>query len=180
MHPLAPVSSWSYRPASGLWPGPKSPFCPWPCRCTFTIVASTIAYSMSGCSLTASNKRWNTSALTQSLKRLKPCSTCQTLAAGLARGCLCGQSTALPQRSGGCLCRCAPDHLACQGSAAPSWPIARLSVPIECSCAYCITSIHASQNDSQQTLVRIESRYFVFSLGSDEAGFSVSGNVARF
>ena len=49
---------------------PEVPFCPWPCRCTFTIVASTIAYSMSGCSLTASNRRWNTSALTQSLKRL--------------------------------------------------------------------------------------------------------------
>src|SRR3989344_3397036 len=28
MHPSAPVSSWSCRPSSGLWPGPKSPFCP--------------------------------------------------------------------------------------------------------------------------------------------------------
>ncbi len=46
------------------------PFAPWPCRCTRTMVASTMAYSMSGSPLTASNRRTKTSAFTQSRKRL--------------------------------------------------------------------------------------------------------------
>src|SRR5208337_3829514 len=46
------------------------PFAPWPCRWTLTIVASTMAYSMSGSSETASNIRLKTSALTQCRNRL--------------------------------------------------------------------------------------------------------------
>jgi hypothetical protein len=46
------------------------PFAPCPWRWTLTMVASIIAYSMSGSSDTASNIRLNTSAFTQSRKRL--------------------------------------------------------------------------------------------------------------
>src|SRR3954454_5848515 len=55
--------------ADGLARSP--PFAPCPWRCTLTIVASTMAYSMSGSSETASNSRLNTSARTQSRYRLK-------------------------------------------------------------------------------------------------------------
>ena len=41
------------------------PFAPWPWRWTLTIVASTMAYSMSGSSERASNIRLKTSAFTQ-------------------------------------------------------------------------------------------------------------------
>src|SRR5882672_985595 len=49
----------------------RPPFAPCPWRWTLTIVASTMAYSMSGSSETASNSRLKTSALTQSRKRVK-------------------------------------------------------------------------------------------------------------
>src|SRR5260370_22631171 len=55
--------------ADGLALSP--PFAPWPCRWTLTMVASTMAYSMSGWSETASKMRLKTSALTQSRYRLK-------------------------------------------------------------------------------------------------------------
>jgi hypothetical protein len=42
------------------------PFAPWPWRWTLTMVASIMAYSMSGSSEQASNSRTNTSPLTQS------------------------------------------------------------------------------------------------------------------
>ena len=41
------------------------PFAPWPCRWTLTIVASIMAYSISGSSERASNIRLKTSRLTQ-------------------------------------------------------------------------------------------------------------------
>src|SRR5215218_1003431 len=47
------------------------PFAPCPWRWTLTMVASTIAYSMSGSSETASNNRCQTPAFTQSRKRVK-------------------------------------------------------------------------------------------------------------
>jgi hypothetical protein len=50
-------------PADGLALSP--PFAPWPWRWTLTMVASTMAYSMSGSSDTASNILLNTSAFTQ-------------------------------------------------------------------------------------------------------------------
>src|SRR3546814_9591619 len=50
--------------ADGLAPSP--PFAPWPWRWTLTMVASTMAYSMSGPSEQASKIRMKTSALTQS------------------------------------------------------------------------------------------------------------------
>src|SRR6266568_2431354 len=55
--------------ADGLALSP--PFAPCPWRWTLTMVASTIAYSMSGCSETASKSRLKTSAFTQSRYRLK-------------------------------------------------------------------------------------------------------------
>jgi hypothetical protein len=55
--------------ADGLALSP--PFAPWPWRWTLTIVASTMAYSMSGSSEQASKSRRKTSALTQSRYRLK-------------------------------------------------------------------------------------------------------------
>src|SRR5215217_2299787 len=55
--------------ADGLARSP--PFAPWPWRCTLTMVASTMAYSMSGSSETASNSRLKISARTQSRYRLK-------------------------------------------------------------------------------------------------------------
>src|SRR6187431_574428 len=59
----------AFRTADRLVLGPS--FAPRPWRWTLTIVASTIAYSMSGSSETASNIRLNTSAFTQSRKRLE-------------------------------------------------------------------------------------------------------------
>src|SRR5215217_5438384 len=47
------------------------PFAPCPWRCTLTMVASTMAYSISGSSEAASNSRVKTSAFTQSRYRLK-------------------------------------------------------------------------------------------------------------
>src|SRR3984885_978637 len=55
--------------ADGLILSP--PFAPCPWRWTLTMVASTMAYSMSGSSETASKSRVKTSAFTQSLYRLK-------------------------------------------------------------------------------------------------------------
>src|SRR5208282_5890801 len=55
--------------ADGLALSP--PFAPWPWRWTLTMVASTMAYSMSGCSEQASKSLMKTSALTQSRYRLK-------------------------------------------------------------------------------------------------------------
>src|SRR5260370_30570368 len=55
--------------ADGLAPSP--PFAPCPCRWTLTMVASTMAYSMSGWSEAASKSRLKTSPLTQSRYRLK-------------------------------------------------------------------------------------------------------------
>src|SRR5712675_2510104 len=49
----------------------RPPFAPCPWRWTLTIVASTMAYSMSGVSEQASKSLANTSALTQSRQRLK-------------------------------------------------------------------------------------------------------------
>src|SRR4051812_2860743 len=45
-------------------PSPHRIFAPCPCRWTLTMVASTMAYSRSGSSETASNKRCQTSAFT--------------------------------------------------------------------------------------------------------------------
>ena len=59
----------AFGAADGLALSP--PFAPWPWRWTLTMVASTMAYSMSGSSEQAANSRANTSALTQSRKRLK-------------------------------------------------------------------------------------------------------------
>src|SRR5216684_284151 len=55
--------------ADGLALSP--PFAPCPWRWTLTMVASTMAYSMSGCSEAASKSRLKTSAFTQSRYRLK-------------------------------------------------------------------------------------------------------------
>src|SRR5262249_36131933 len=46
------------------------PFAPWPWRWTLTMVPSTMTYSMSGSSETPSNSRRQTSAFTQSRKRV--------------------------------------------------------------------------------------------------------------
>ena len=59
----------AFGSADGLALSP--PFAPWPWRWTLTMVASTMAYSRSGSSEQASKSRMNTSALTQSLYRLK-------------------------------------------------------------------------------------------------------------
>ena len=59
----------AFGAADGLALSP--PFAPCPWRWTLTMVASTMAYSMSGSSETASNSRLKTSALTQSRKRVK-------------------------------------------------------------------------------------------------------------
>src|SRR5215475_5738566 len=58
----------AFRAADRLVFGP--PFAPCPWRWTLTIVASTIAYSMSGSSETASNRRFQTPAFAQSRKRV--------------------------------------------------------------------------------------------------------------
>src|ERR1700741_2353120 len=58
----------AFGAADGLALGP--PFAPCPWRWTLTMVASTMAYSMSGSSETASKSRLKTSALTQSRNRL--------------------------------------------------------------------------------------------------------------
>src|SRR3546814_4051806 len=55
--------------ADGLALSP--PFAPWPWRWTLTMVASTMAYSMSGSSEQASKLRRKTSALTQTRYSLK-------------------------------------------------------------------------------------------------------------
>src|SRR3954452_22939404 len=64
----------AFGPANGLARSP--PFAPCPCRWTFTMVASTMAYSRSGSSETASNNRCQTSAFTQSRKRVKTLFQC--------------------------------------------------------------------------------------------------------
>src|SRR4029453_15835135 len=58
----------AFRAADRLALGP--PFAPCPWRWTLTMVASTIAYSMSGSSETASNSRFQTPAFAQSRKRV--------------------------------------------------------------------------------------------------------------
>src|ERR1700752_5455852 len=58
----------AFRTADGLALSP--PFAPCPWRWTLTMVASTMVYSMSGSSETASNSRLKTSALTQSRNRV--------------------------------------------------------------------------------------------------------------
>src|SRR4249919_160430 len=58
----------AFRAANGLALSP--PFAPWPWRWTLTMVASTMAYSMSGSSETAANSRFQTSAFTQSRNRV--------------------------------------------------------------------------------------------------------------
>src|SRR3954454_21731890 len=59
----------AFRATDGLAQSP--PFAPCPWRWTLTMVASTRAYSRSGSSETASNSRCQTSAFTQSRKRVK-------------------------------------------------------------------------------------------------------------
>src|SRR3954467_6215625 len=59
----------AFGAANGLARSP--PFAPCPWRWTFTMVASTRAYSRSGSSETASNNRCQTFAFTQSRKRVK-------------------------------------------------------------------------------------------------------------
>src|SRR6202043_3287786 len=58
----------AFGAADGLALSP--PFAPCPWRWTLTMVASTIAYSMSGWSDRASNNRFQTSAFTQSPNRV--------------------------------------------------------------------------------------------------------------
>src|SRR5712671_8056673 len=58
----------AFRTADRLALGP--PFAPCPWRWTLTMVASTMAYSMSGSSDAASNSRFQISAFTQSRKRV--------------------------------------------------------------------------------------------------------------
>src|SRR5215211_5366472 len=58
----------AFRAANGLARSP--PFAPCPWRWTLTMVASTMAYSISGSSETASNSRFQTSAFTQPRKRV--------------------------------------------------------------------------------------------------------------
>src|SRR6201997_3163722 len=58
----------AFGAADGLSLGP--PFAPCPWRWTLTMVASTMAYSMSGSSETASNSRFQISAFAQSRKRV--------------------------------------------------------------------------------------------------------------
>src|SRR6202140_4255232 len=58
----------AFRTADGLALGP--PFAPCPWRWTLTMVASTMTYSMSGSSETASKRRLQTPAFPQSRKRL--------------------------------------------------------------------------------------------------------------
>src|SRR5215211_9094387 len=60
----------AFGAADGLARSP--PFAPGPWRWTLTMVASTMAYSISGSSETASNSRWKTSAFTQPRKRVYP------------------------------------------------------------------------------------------------------------
>src|ERR1700694_2879746 len=64
----------AFRAADRLVLGP--PFAPCPWRWTFTIVASTIAYSMSGSSQTESKRRFQTPAFAQSRKRVKTLFQC--------------------------------------------------------------------------------------------------------
>src|SRR4051794_16559765 len=64
----------AFGTANGLARSP--PFAPCPWRWTFTMVASTMAYSMSGSSEQASNNRYQTSAFTQSWKRVKTLFQC--------------------------------------------------------------------------------------------------------
>src|SRR5665213_1886028 len=59
----------AFGAANGLALSP--PFAPWPWRWTLMMVASTMAYSMSGSSEQASKSRSKTSAFTQSRYRLK-------------------------------------------------------------------------------------------------------------
>src|SRR5215216_4620360 len=115
------------------------PFAPCPWRWTLTMVASTMAYSMSGSPETASNNRCQTSALTQSRKWVKtlfqfPNERGRSRHGLPVRDCPCGQSTAPPRQKAGCPCRCAQDHRACPDNATPSSPIGRpsaQSVPSE-------------------------------------------------
>src|SRR5262245_48535711 len=58
----------AFRTTDGLALSP--PFAPCPWRCTLTMVASTMAYSMSGSSETALNNCFQTSAFTQSRNRV--------------------------------------------------------------------------------------------------------------
>src|SRR5262249_30439110 len=58
----------AFRTADRLFLGP--PFAPCPWRWTLTIVVSTMAYSMSESSETASNSRFQTPAIAQSRKRV--------------------------------------------------------------------------------------------------------------
>src|SRR5439155_6237740 len=58
----------AFRAADGLVLRP--PFAPCPWRWTLTMVASTMTYSMSGSSETASNRRFQTPAFAQSRKRV--------------------------------------------------------------------------------------------------------------
>src|SRR6266852_3620673 len=55
--------------ADGLAPSP--PFAPCPCRWTLTMVASTMAYSMTGWSEAASKGSFSTAAMTKGRSRLK-------------------------------------------------------------------------------------------------------------
>src|SRR3954447_12018360 len=64
----------AFGAADGLARSPPLAPCPW--RWTLTMVASTRAYSISGSSETASNNRCQTSAFTQSRKRVKTLFQC--------------------------------------------------------------------------------------------------------
>src|SRR3954447_5936105 len=66
----------AFGAADGLALRPPLAPCPW--RWTFTMVASTRAYSRSGSSETASNSRCQTPAFTQSRKRVKTLFQCPT------------------------------------------------------------------------------------------------------
>src|SRR5215204_2974621 len=113
----------AFGAADGLALSPPLAPCPW--RWTLTMVASTMAYSRSGSSETAANNRCQTSALTQSRKRVKtlfqfPNERGRSRHGLPVRDCPCGQSTAPPRQKAGCPCRCAQDHRACPDNATPS------------------------------------------------------------
>ena len=94
----------AFRAADGLVLRP--PFAPCPWRWTLTLVASTMTYSMSGSSETASKHA--ASRRPPSPSRESACtrlSSCRRRAADLATDCPCGQSTARLRQTVGCYCR---------------------------------------------------------------------------
>src|ERR1700732_3221998 len=90
----------AFGTADGLALSP--PFAPCPWRWTLTMVASTMAYSMSGASEQASKSLVKTSALTQSRYRLKTVFQLPRAAEDHATGFPSARSKAPLRQTGGC------------------------------------------------------------------------------